>query len=228
MLTTIRSLLFYLVGGIATVPFAFMVPVLLISLKIARPVTVVFLKMQLFLLWAICGLSYQIQGRENLPDEPYLIASGHESAWETFFFYLFFNNPSMFAKKEIFDYPVVGALVAQNQHISTDRKGSVDALMVAMRKAESLSKSGRNVLIFPGGTRELSSEQVIKKGVLVLYRRLKCPCVPVVLNSGDYWPRNSWKKYPGTIIVRVLPSIPPGLAPNDFVARLSVDMATKV
>lgn len=226
VLNALRTFLYFLIAGVATLPFFLALPMLVFPMRFGWPIITSCLKMHLFFLKIICGLSYRISGQENLPDTPYLISSQHESVWETLFFHLVFDNPAMFAKEELFRLPLVGLLMKKNGHIRTDRGGSIDKLRAAMRQAHTVSSNGRNVLIFPGGTRDADAKNVIRKGVSILYRKLKCPCVPVVLNTGLFWPSGTWVKHPGTIHVWILPAIDPGLSSEEFITRLSPAMAS--
>jgi 1-acyl-sn-glycerol-3-phosphate acyltransferase len=97
------------------------------------------------------------------------------------------------------------------------------ALRDMAREAREQARSGRQILIFPEGTRRPpGAPPDYKVGVLLLYQEMGVPCLPVALNSGLYWPRRKWQRYPGTITVEFLEEIPPGLPRKDFLARLEV------
>mgnify|MGYP001765272761 CR=1 FL=1 len=175
--------------------------------------------LRLLLRW-IVGIEDRVEGLENLPPAPYLLASRHESAWEVMFYPLFFDDPAAFAKQEIFDYPLGGRIARVAGHIAIDRTGDLAALKAAFEGARQTVAAGRSVLIFPSGTRYPEGRDRIQRGVVALYELLNVPCVPVVLDSGRCWPPNDWLKYPGRIRVRVGAAIPPGLEREAFLAAL--------
>jgi 1-acyl-sn-glycerol-3-phosphate acyltransferase len=186
------------------------------------------LNFHLFTLRAVCRIDCEISGREHLPDAPYLIAARHQSMWETIVFHKVLDNPAMLAKDTLFAIPLIGALMRKNGHIPIDRSGSIDAFRRALGQAADAVKSGRTVLIFPQGTRAKQNNNDLKLGVLVLYRKLACTCVPVVLNSGKFWPASGWILRPGTIKVRILPAIKPGLTSKEFLVQIKHDLETTV
>ncbi len=228
VLTILRNILYY---GLALPVFALvllLIPVALISMRVGWPLVRGLLKTHLFLLGAVGGVNYEVVGRANLPISPYLIAARHQSIWETVFFHILLDNPAMLAKDTLFGLPLIGALMRKNGHIAIDRSGSIDAFRRAVAQAAEVTASQRSVLIFPQGTRAKEHNNDLKLGVLVLYRKLDCPCVPIVLNSGDFWPNNSWILRPGTIKIRILPAIETGLTSKEFLARITHDLETTV
>lgn len=228
VLTISRNIVFYVLFAANFVLFLLVIPVTLISMRVGWPLMLALLDLHLFTLRVICGIDYEISGRKHLPDAPYLIAARHQSMWETIVFHKLLDNPAMLAKDSLFSIPLVGALMRKNGHIPIDRSGSIDTFRRAIGQAAETVKSGRNVLIFPQGTRAKPNDNDLKLGVLVLYRKLACPCVPVVLNSGKYWPASGWIIRPGTIQVRILPPIEVGLTSKEFLARITHDLETVV
>ncbi len=224
-LTRGRNAIYLAVAAVLSVPFLLCFPLVLVPFKYGRPFLEAFYRMHAFLLRVICGLSYRVTGQENLPETPVLIASAHQSAWETLFFHLLLNNPAMIAKKELFAIPILGSVMRANGQIMLDRGGSADSIMASFHQARKHSRQGRNVLIFPTGTRSQDAADPIKTGVLILYRTLKCPVVPVTVNSGDYVLPKFPFFMPGVIEVRILPAIPVGLANQDFMDRLFSDLS---
>ena len=90
-------------------------------------------------------------------------------------------------------------------------------------------KSKRPLLIFPQGTRVPYKERPpFKKGVGKIYDVIKIPCVPVALNTGKVWPKNSFSKFPGKIIISFLSPIEPGLQKEQFVERLQTDIYNEI
>lgn len=226
VLTLLRNVLFYSLFAVVLILFALMVPVALVSMRIGWPMIIWLARATLYLLRVLCGIDYQVSGRENLPSEPYLIAAGHQSMWETIFFHSLLNNPVMLAKDSLFKIPGLGAIMRKNGHVPVDRSGSIEAFRMAIAQAGHAFTAGRSILIFPQGTRANSAGSDVKLGVLVLYRKLGCACVPVVLDSGRYWPSDGGLMRAGTIKVRILPALPPGLPPREFIARITQDLET--
>ena len=109
--------------------------------------------------------------------------------------------------------------------IFVDREGGAKSLRGLIRGAQKAVARGRPVVIFPEGTRVMPGEKLpYRPGVAALYSALDVPVVPVVLNSGMHWPKGSFRRYPGTIVMEYLPPIPPGLPRRDFMERLETAM----
>jgi 1-acyl-sn-glycerol-3-phosphate acyltransferase len=175
----------------------------------------------LWLLKLIVGTRMEVRGREKLPKPPYLIASKHQSAWDTFALIPIFADPALVMKAELRHIPLYGWFSRKFQHIFVERSRGPAALRKLERDARARAQAGREVLIFPEGTRRPpGAEPDYKPGAIVLYEKLGLPCVPVALNSGLYWPRRKLMRFPGTIIVEILDPIPAGVARKDFRAML--------
>ncbi|WP_454915079.1 lysophospholipid acyltransferase family protein [Xanthobacter sediminis] len=179
------------------------------------------------LLRVICGTRVEVRGRENIPEGPFLIAAKHQSAWETLALLPMFPDPAFIMKKELTFIPLLGWYFAKARMIPVDRSGGMAALKALTRYARREVEAGRQILIFPEGTRRPpGAPPDYKFGVAHLYGALGVPCLPVALNSGLYWPRRTLIKQPGTILVEILPPIPPGLGRAAFQARLEADIET--
>ena len=216
-----RSVIFHVAAVALLVVFVPVAPLLFVPDRRAlAPFVAAYLRALAWLLRMICGIDHRVEGRENLPAKPYLLASRHESAWEVMFFRLFFDDPVAFAKPEVFTYPLGGRIARTGGHIAVPRSGDLGALRGAFEGARKAVAGGRSVLIFPSGTRFADGRDRIQNGVGVLYGLLDVPCVPVVLDSGKCWPPGSWLKYPGTIHVRIRPAIEPGLDRRAFLTVL--------
>ena len=173
------------------------------------------------LLKVIVGLRYELRGDASLLRQPVIVASKHQSAWDTFIFYLIARDPAYVMKKELMLIPVYGWLARKQRMIPIDRKAGASALRGLLRAAEAALADRRQIVIFPQGTRVPPGGHVpYQSGVAALYNRLGCPVVPVALNSGCFWPRRSFVKYPGKIVIEVLEPIAPGLAKSAFMAEL--------
>ncbi|HEX2116619.1 MAG TPA: 1-acyl-sn-glycerol-3-phosphate acyltransferase [Alphaproteobacteria bacterium] len=173
------------------------------------------------LLKVVVGLRHELRGDSSLLRQPVIIACKHQSAWDTFIFYLIARDPAYVMKKELMLIPVYGWLARKQRMIPIDRKAGAAALRGLLRAAERALADRRQIVIFPQGTRVAPGRRApYQPGVAALYARLGCPVVPVALNSGCFWPRRSFLKYPGKIVVEVLPPIAPGLAKSAFMAEL--------
>jgi 1-acyl-sn-glycerol-3-phosphate acyltransferase len=167
------------------------------------------------------GVSYEVRGRENIPDGPVLIASKHQSMWETIAYNVILKDPAVIIKRELASLPFYGWYAVKQESIFVDRDAHASALKRMVADAKNRLAAGRPVVIFPEGTRKLPGETPdYKPGVAALYSQLGVPCVPVALNSGLHWLKSGpWRK-PGVIVVEFLPAIPPGLKRPEFMARL--------
>ena len=166
----------------------------------------------MWLLKVICALGCEVRGREKLPAGACLIAAKHQSAWDTFGLIPVFRDPAMVMKAELGAIPLYGWFSHKFEHIFIRRDRGPTALKQLIRDARQRAAAGREVVIFPEGTRRPPGAQPdYKPGFLALYEGLALPCVPVALNSGLFWPRRSILRYPGTIVVEILDPIPPGL-----------------
>ena len=173
------------------------------------------------LLRALCGVEYRIRGKENLPDTPCIVASKHQSAWDTMIFSLLLDNPSYVLKRELLKIPFFGWALAESKMVPVDRAGGAKALRRLVAKARSRLSEGRAIVIFPQGTRvEPGAHQPYLPGVAALYQALGVPVVPVGLNSGLFWGRRSFLKQPGRILLELSPPIAPGLPRREFIRRL--------
>jgi 1-acyl-sn-glycerol-3-phosphate acyltransferase len=111
--------------------------------------------------------------------------------------------------------------------IPVDRDKGPAALRRMVREAKLRVAQGREIIIFPEGTRRApGAAPDYKTGVVLLYETLQIPCVPLALNSGAFWPRRSLSLRPGTIVVEFLDPIPPGLPKAEFLDRLSRSIET--
>ena len=176
---------------------------------------------ELWLLKMIVGTKLEVRGREKLPKGACLVASKHQSAWETFALIPLFRDPAFLMKRELFWIPFHGWFSYKFKMIPVDRDKGPTALRRMLAEAKIRAAAGREIIIFPEGTRRApGAPPDYKTGVFLLYEALQIPCVPVALNSGLFWPRRSFKRYPGTIIVEFLDPIPPGLSKREFLPRL--------
>jgi 1-acyl-sn-glycerol-3-phosphate acyltransferase len=166
----------------------------------------------LWWLKVICGTHVEVRGRERLPDGACLVAAKHQSAWDTFALIPVFRDPAMVMKAELGWIPLYGWFSHKFRHIFVRRDRGPSALKAMIRDARERASHGREIVIFPEGTRRPpGAPPDYKPGFVALYEGLGRPCYPLALNSGLFWPRRSILRYPGTIVVEVLDPVPPGL-----------------
>ncbi|MCB1509434.1 MAG: 1-acyl-sn-glycerol-3-phosphate acyltransferase [Hyphomicrobiaceae bacterium] len=174
-----------------------------------------------WLLRWIAGTRMDVRGREHLPAGACLVAAKHQSAWDTFALVPVFRDPALVMKAELMKIPLYGWFSTKFGMIPVRREAGPSALREMLKEARERAADGREILVFPEGTRRIpGAPPDYKPGVLMLYDQLGLPCVPVALNSGLFWPRRSFLRYPGTIVVEILPPIPAGLKRRDFGEKL--------
>ena len=175
----------------------------------------------LWLLKWIVGTDVDVRGRDKLPKAPYLVASKHQSAWDTFALIPIFSDPALVMKAELTHIPFYGWFSRKFEHVFVRRERGPAALRKLVSDARDRAAAGREILIFPEGTRRTpGSPPDYKPGAVALYEGLGLPCVPIAVNSGLYWPRRTLWRYPGTIVVEILEPIPPGLPRAEFRALI--------
>lgn len=174
---------------------------------------------------AICGLRYEVRGREHIPAGPVIVAGKHQAMWDTVALPVFVKDPALVLKRQLLRVPFYGWYAQKSKMIALDRGAHASALRELLRQAKDRLASGRPVAIFPEGTRKKPGAPTdYKPGVAAIYTQLGVPCVPFALNSGHFW--RGWKRYPGTIVVEFLPAIPPGLKRAAFMQELETRIET--
>lgn len=225
----VRSLLFNvafylatLVYLIATLPVYFFLPQ-----RGAMAIVQSWASLSTYLLRVVAGTAVEVRGRDNLPTGGVIVASKHQSAFETFALIPLLANPAVVMKRQLRSIPIFGQYTIKAGMINVDRAGKTAALRALAERAGEEIARGRPVLIFPEGTRRPpGAAPAYQSGIALIYRTLGVPVVPVAVNSGLYWPRRSFLHYPGTIIVDILPPIPPGLESRAFLDRLEKTIET--
>jgi 1-acyl-sn-glycerol-3-phosphate acyltransferase len=181
----------------------------------------------LVLLRVVAGIDCEIRGREKLPKGPIIVAPKHQSAWETFALLPLFDNPVFIVKRELQWIPIFGWLMIKGRMVPVNRGAGSQALAAMIERARIELAQGRQLVIFPEGTRRpAGAEPRYKFGVAHLYAAEGVPCVPIALNSGLFWPRRSIRLRPGTVLVEILDPIQPGLDKDAFFKRLQHDLET--
>lgn len=221
-MTFIRSALFnvYFFG----VTFLFCLPGL--ALRLAAPHRI----LDLARMWArsvvagaraICGIRVVVDGLDILPDGAALIASQHQSAFDTVIWLTLVPRCCYVFKHELLRIPVFGRLLPLTGMIAIDRSGGAAALRGLLRAADRAVAERRQIVIFPEGTRaEPGSTLPLQAGVVALATRTRLPVFPVVTDSGSVWGRRAFRKRSGTIHIHVLAPIEPCLDRHQFMKRL--------
>ncbi len=175
----------------------------------------------LWLFKKIIGCDYRIEGFDNLPKEGgYVIASKHQSAWETIAPFTFLSKATFVYKKELGSIPFYGWYNKAVHNIKVDRKAGGAALKKVVLQATERVQEGYKVIIFPQGTRvRFDQPEVEYKPAIYAMYKAGLPIYPAALNSGNFWPKDGAKKS-GTIVMKFMPRISPGLSREDFMARL--------
>ncbi|MDB5570805.1 MAG: phospholipid/glycerol acyltransferase [Hyphomicrobiales bacterium] len=195
-------------------------PTLLAGRRAAFRVARAWAAISIWLLRAVCGLKVEFRGHENLPSGPCIIAAKHQSLLETFALITHVTDFTFILKRELTFIPFFGWYLRATEQIAIDRASGRAALDQVTEKSGIALAQGRQVFIFPEGTRRaVGAEPKYKGGVSHIYAAAHAPCVPVALNTGLFWPRRSFVRRPGTVVIEYLPAIPPGLERNEF-ARL--------
>lgn len=221
-MTTVRSLLFVLWLYLSMVIFAIgLSPALLMPHGAAMGVIRLWSKFVLFGLRWIAGVKVEVRGLEHRPAGSALIAAKHQGMLDVIAPFAFLDDACFVMKKELMPLPFFGWFAWKTRMIAVDRSAHSKALKDMVRQARARHAEGRQILIFPEGTRgEIGAAPDYKPGIAALYRDLDSPCWPVATNSGVHWPAHGFKRYPGTIVFEFLPPIPAGLKRAEFMAEL--------
>jgi 1-acyl-sn-glycerol-3-phosphate acyltransferase len=219
---TLRSLLFNIIFYVNLILLmVFGLPVLLAGRHGVFALARVWGVTSLWLLEKICGLKVKFRGVENIPQGGYIIASKHQSILETFALLLHAPDFAYVLKRELTLIPFFGWYLIGSEQIAIDRSAGRSAVSIVSDRAGAVLRSGRQVFIFPEGTRRLPGAPAqYKSGVSKLYEDTGAPCLPVALNTGLFWGRRGFSRRPGVAVIEYLPPIAPGLERDVFIAKL--------
>jgi 1-acyl-sn-glycerol-3-phosphate acyltransferase len=181
----------------------------------------------IWLLEKICGLRVEFRGLQNIPQGGYILAAKHQSFLETFSLVTKTPDFSIILKKQLKYIPLFGLYITAAGVIAIDRSKGRNALAQIAAQAGPVLRAGRQVYIFPEGTRRApGAEPAYKFGVAHLYEQTGAPCLPVALNTGVFWGRRGFLRRPGVAVIEYLPVIPPGLPRDEFFRKLQDDIET--
>ncbi len=173
------------------------------------------------LLKVICGLEIEIRGKEHIENRVAIYASKHQSAMETYYLTSYIKKATYIFKKELTHIPFFGWAIWFYGSVPVNRKGGTHAMKEMLLHAKNLLKIGCSIIIFPEGTRtKPGAKSVYKPGVAFLYQNTDVDIIPVALNSGLFWRKNSFLRYPGKIIFEFLEPMPKGLEKKEFLDEL--------
>lgn len=179
------------------------------SFKVRYKIANIWISCLLFMLKLLCGLTYQVEGLENIPrDKAAVILSKHQSAWETIALRLIISPQTAVLKKSLLKIPFGGWALSTLKPIAIDRSNQKEALRMLIEQGVSRLEEGLFVLVFPEGTRVAPGKnKKFNAGGAMLAQKSGFPVLPLAHNAGEFWPRNSFLKYPGVIKVKIGPLI---------------------
>lgn len=184
-------------------------------------------RVTLWLLRVVAGITVEFRGLGNRPAGPLLVAAKHQSALETLALLTAFPDFAYILKRELLWIPLIGWYLARSGMVAIDRTKGAHAMALMNEAAARAIRDGRQLIIFPEGTRRApGAAPAYKLGLTHLYATLGVPCLPVALNTGLYWPRRSFLRRPGTAVIEFLAPIPPGLDRAAFLDRVQARIET--
>ena len=174
------------------------------------------------LLKLVCGITYKIKNKSNLLNfQGKIIASKHQSTFETLLLFYLIPKAIFIHKKELFFIPIFGLYLKKFNMIAIDRSRGLEALKLSISKSKERVNRGFSLIIFPEGTRKKpGSKPNYKSGIAGIYENLNSDVIPVALNSGLYWPNHTYILKPGEIIIDFLSPIKKGKDKRSFLKEL--------
>jgi len=183
-------------------------------------------------IWAarvLCGIRVKVTGWENLPKGPALIASRHQSAFDTFVWFTLVPRCCYVMKRELLRIPLMGRLIGAAGMIAIDREGGGRTIRALVREGKQAVQDGKQIVIFPEGTRANPSERLpLQPGVAALAAGTGLPIIPVLTDSGLCWGRRAFRKYPGTVHIVIRPALPTGLKREELMRLLHQELKTEI
>jgi 1-acyl-sn-glycerol-3-phosphate acyltransferase len=212
-MTFLRSLLFNAAFFSLTAALAIAaVPLLLLPRGAMVALMRLWARCVIALLRAICGVRLELRGMEHIPPGPSVLVAKHQSAFDTIVWLALLPDAAYVLKKELLSIPLYGWHARKVGMIPVDRAGGGPALRAMLRAAQAALAAGRQVVIFPEGTRTAPGQRVpYQPGVVAIAGASDAPVIPVATDSGRIWGRRAFHKRPGTIRISVLPPLPPRL-----------------
>lgn len=225
----LRSLLFNLFFITWTMGFGLVgLPAVVCSQKGALFIAHIWGRVTLVVLQALCGIKYEIRGREHLTSQPVIYACKHQSAWDILMLLALIPRPAFVLKRELLLVPLMGWFyIPRQKMIVVNRGKGASALKRMLVKAKAALHERRPLIIYPEGTRTSpGAKPQYHPGIAALYSHLMVPVIPVALNSGLFWGKNAFIKTPGTVLIEFLPAIAPGLSARELMRTLEHTIET--
>jgi len=173
------------------------------------------------ILRAIMNIRLEVRGAENIPRGGALIAMKHQSSFDTFVMHTVVSHPAFVMKKELLKIPLYGQFCVNTGMIPVDRDGGLKALKSLMKQSSEAINDGRQLIIFPEGSRTIPGDHVeYQSGIFGIYKYTKQPVIPVALNSGVYWPKKGHLQAGGVIVFDFLEPIKAGKGKKEFMELL--------
>jgi 1-acyl-sn-glycerol-3-phosphate acyltransferase len=217
--STLFNLYFFLLTFVLTVALA--TPVRFLAPDRTLGVAMLWARLLVAGLRVICGIRLSVQGLEHLGPGPALIASTHQSAFDTFVWLTLVPRCCYVLKQELLRIPLFGPLMPLAGMIAVDRRGGAGAMRHLLRESDRAVREERQIIIFPEGTRAPVGQHLpLQPGAAALAARTRLPVIPVVTDSGRCWGRRAFQKRPGTIQIRLLEPLSPGLGRDQLMHRL--------
>lgn len=187
-------------------------------------------RMVVWLARTLCGIRYTVYGLENLPAYPFVIASNHQSTWETLAFVIIFPNVCYVLKKELTHLPFFGWALRLLEPIAIDRKQKANAMEQVLQQGMHRLTNGRTVIIFPQGRRmPLDDHGQFRSGASILAKAANVPLVPISHDAGKCWPRRGWLKRPGIITIKIdKPIYPENLSAAEIHEKMVTGIVEKI
>ncbi len=186
-----------------------------------------FARTTMFGLRWICGIQVEFRGREHVPGGPVLIAGKHQAMLDVFLPFLIFRDPVLVMKRELLWYPVLGWYSLKLRMLAIDRDGGAKTMKKMLAAAaDRVTKEGRQMLIYPEGTRAAPGAAPDYKpaGTRAFYKSLKVPLVPLATNAGLCWPARGILRRPGKVVYEVLPPLSADLPPKAMLGELETTL----
>lgn len=228
LITRIRSLLFmlWLYGTMAF--FGILCsPLLLFPIPAAMAVIRWWAGSVLFGARWIVGVKVEFRGLEHRPDGPALIAGKHLSMLDTIAPFVVLKRPAYVLKHSLIYLPFLGWYALRTKMVAIRREDAAKALKLMVSACRARLNEGRQILIFPEGTRSnVGDDPTYKPGVAALYRDLEVPCHLLATNSGQFWPGHGIDRKPGTVVFEFLPPLPAGLKRGELMTQMKEKLET--
>jgi 1-acyl-sn-glycerol-3-phosphate acyltransferase len=223
----LRSWIFEIAFQIWTLGVAVLGLPSLVSPRSALGVIRFWVRGVIWLARVICNVTFRVEGRENIPNGPCIIAAQHQSSFETYALFDQVESPVFVLKKELLWIPFIGWYITATGLVPIDRSAGASAMRRMLRAATKAVEAGKQMLIFPEGTRIPPGERrPYKPGFIALYNHCKVPLVPMALNTGYTWGKTRVRKEPGEIVFKYLPPLPTGLSKQEILDTLRERLET--